>query len=206
MNPDVSIVGYGVRLRAAAGAELGRAPSHDDSLVGAWGGTGHIRDRLVSIRDGVASVRSNPDGRIDGFACETDETRRAPAWSVELPQCSCAWPRGLALRVLPQAVEFVDARDGVVFLRGPLRAREVPTPSDLVGADKELVRSDMRPHAMWVEARYEHGGRRWRVRHRYALPTAATVVLVTAKAPEGAHAWLFAAADEIAASIRLIDS
>jgi hypothetical protein len=210
MNPDVSIVGYGVRLRAAAGAELGRAPANDDSLIGAWAGAGQLHNCLVAIRNGVAKVAPTSSGRIDGFALEPDGTCRAAGWSIELPRFSCAWPRGLVLRVLPHRrnrweFEFAGGREGIVILRGPLRASEVPPPPSLVGEGQELVRSDMRPHAMRIETRYEHAGAKWRQRHRYAVPAPATVVLVTAQAPEGAHESLFAATDEIASSIRLID-
>lgn len=208
MHPEVRVVGYGVRLSAPAGAELGRAPTNDDSLVGAWHGNGERHDCFVSVRDGVASVRAHGRARTDAFACEPDDARRTDTWRIELPRFSCAWPRGLALRVLPPGLErwefeLADARAGVIVLRGPLRALQVPAPTEIVAKGQELVRSDLRPHAMFVETRYERGPTPWRARTRYAVREAGAVVLVTGQAPEGAHAGLFAVVDEIAASIRL---
>ena len=208
MHSELRIVGYGVRLTAPAGAELGRAPSNDDSLVGAWHGDGEPHSCFVAVRGGVASVRAHGSARVDAFSCEADDTRRTDAWTIELPRFSCAWPRGLALRVLPSGVErwefeLADAREGLIVLRGPLRALQVPKPPDLVGAGQVLVRSDMRPNATWIETRYERGAKPWRTRTRYAVRESGAVVLVTAHAPEGAHAGLFAAVDEIAGSIRL---
>jgi hypothetical protein len=208
MNPDVSILGYGARLRAEAGAEFGWSPSNDGSLIGAWVTSGNLHNCLVSVRDGIAAIHGDAEGRLIGFALEPDPS--APdAWRIDLPSYSCTWPNGMKLRVLPNKLnkwefEFADRGEGVVFLRGPLRgASEVPAPPDLVGPNQELVGSDMAAAAMWIELRYEHAGKAWRQRHQYAVPAPETVVLVTAQAPEGTEEPLFRAVVEIAKSVQL---
>jgi hypothetical protein len=206
MSPDVAVVGYGARLRAEAGAELVR-PSDDDTLLGAWTHGGDLYNCLVSVRDDRAAIHGDADGRLVGFALEPEPASEA-AWRIEAAAYSCAWTRGLKLRVLPSKVRSwafeLIAGEGMLFLQGPLRgAAETPTPDDLIAPYQELVDSDMSADAMWLELRYQHGGKTWRQRHQYAVPAAETVVMVTAQAPEGAEGPLFAACHEVARSVRL---
>jgi len=211
MNPDVAIVGYGVRVRGEAEAQVARYPTGrgpaPGSLVGALQRHGQLHNCLVAVRGDTAVLVPDASGKIVGFSLEPDGPAET-SWKIETPGFTCAWPDHMKITILPHRLnrwEFELARgEGVVFLRGPLvGASETPAPHNLIAPGQRIVASDMSSDETWLELAYEHEGKPWRQKHRYSVPAPMTVVLVTAQAPEGDHEPLFAAVDEIAKSVRL---
>lgn len=206
------IRGYGARYRVAPGTEVGAAPSDDGSLISARRTPAGLSNGFLEV-DGEGhrpELIAGADGTTGGLERAGDAGARA-GWEVEARGVCCAWPAGFKLFAVAHSAwcfeltPAVSSTEAVIFLRGPLHgAQQTPTPPDLIAPGQTLVADDMSADAMWMELEYAHEDTIWRQRHQYAVPRPETVVLVTAQAPRGQHESLFAAADVVAKSVRLL--
>jgi hypothetical protein len=128
-------------------------------------------------------------------------------WAVETEHYACRWPAGLGLASTPSEAawpfEFYGPNGAFVFLRGPLRGEQVPTPQQMVGEAQEVIDQEVTGNGLRMDLEYTHEGAVWQQRHHWVGFGQETVVLLTGQAPRDIFPGLSQAMDVIAASVRL---
>ncbi len=155
---------------------------------------------LIPIRDGIADAQVGDAEHI----YKSTKGPSTQAWQIETPLFTCVWP-AMCVRV-PAASEtyfdLVETDNSLIYVQGPFSAEEFSL-DDAAAPDQEKTSSGTVP-CDWVELSYQIAGENWKQRHYQVAFVDDTILCVSAQSPVEREAEVFAAADEVARSLRPI--